>query len=136
MPRKKPEQANEVVADKIKSFATYIGSKELKVDNVNGSGLTWTPGQTHEVTLKQAVRFAEHPDVWEVVFGDGVEEVPAEAIVEADVDLLAPLVDIESMPRHELNVFLGREFGIDATELTDDQARLRAKAEFNKQLLA
>lgn len=43
----------------------YIGNKPQKSDNVAGTGLSWTPGQTHEVEDdKKAEKLLEHTSVW------------------------------------------------------------------------
>lgn len=44
---------------------SYIGDKPSKVDNVAGTGLTWTPGQVHEVeNLEAARKLLAHSGVW------------------------------------------------------------------------
>lgn len=43
----------------------YIGTKLVKGDNVGATGLTWTPGQIHEIVdEKKALKLLDHPLVW------------------------------------------------------------------------
>lgn len=49
----------------------YVGTKEIKADNVSGTpaspgtGLIWTRGQVHEIQdEKKAAKLLEHPLVW------------------------------------------------------------------------
>lgn len=133
MPRKK-----QVVADAVeaaKSYATYIGLKECKVDNVAASGLIWSQGETHEVTYQQALKLSRHPDVWDVQIG--APDTNTTAIEQVEIaEEFAPLSDVNTMSKQGLDMFLGREFGVDSTDMSKDEALARAKSEVNKQLLA
>lgn len=43
----------------------YIGTKELKADNVAKTGLVWEPGQALEVKdVEAAKKLLEHPTIW------------------------------------------------------------------------
>jgi len=43
----------------------YIGRKGMKADNVAQTGLTWTPGEIHEVPdAKKADKLLEYSNVW------------------------------------------------------------------------
>jgi hypothetical protein len=55
----------------------YIGGKSVKVDNIAGTGLSWTPGQVHEVESPEACRkLLAHSGVWVL---DNAAELIAEA---------------------------------------------------------
>lgn len=62
----------------------YIGRKEQKADNVTqtptfpGTRLTWNPGQVHDIAdEKVAVKFLQHPMVWQDATGKTPEEIKA-----------------------------------------------------------
>lgn len=42
----------------------YCGCKPSETDHTYGTGLTWTPGQVHDVPLETWARMAKHTDVW------------------------------------------------------------------------
>lgn len=43
----------------------YVGLKEMKADNVAGTGLTWKRGEVQEVAdEKKAAKLLEHPLIW------------------------------------------------------------------------
>lgn len=44
----------------------YVGLKDLKADNVAGTGLVWTRGQIHEVEdAAKAAKLLEHKLIWQ-----------------------------------------------------------------------
>lgn len=45
----------------------YVGAKPSKADNIAGTGLTWGPGQAHDVPIEAWEKLAKHPDVWALV---------------------------------------------------------------------
>lgn len=45
----------------------YVGRKPVKTDNVAGTGLTWAPLQSHEVSdLAKCKKLLAHPDIWTI----------------------------------------------------------------------
>jgi hypothetical protein len=65
----------------------YIGTKESKTDNVAGTGLTWSPGQSHAVPPVAAAKLLGHPGVWSLADDEVVsKEDFAKAKQEADDD--------------------------------------------------
>ena len=56
----------------------YIGIKEIKGDNIAGTGLVWTRGQVHEVLdEKKCALLTKHPLIWADVTGKSAEEIEA-----------------------------------------------------------
>lgn len=56
----------------------YCGTKQSRPDTSYGTGLTWTPGQVHDVPRDKWERMRVHKDIW--------YEVPAEP---SDIDLMS-----------------------------------------------
>lgn len=54
----------------------YIGTKEIKADNVAQTGFIWKRGEVHEVAdEKKALKLIEHSLVWANVTGKTPEEI-------------------------------------------------------------
>lgn len=59
----------------------YVGLKEMKADNIAGTGLTWTRGEVHEIAdEKKCAKLLEHPTIWADVTGKNAEEIAAALI--------------------------------------------------------
>jgi len=56
----------------------YIGTKEIKADNVAQTGFIWKRGEVHEVAdEKKALKLIEHSLVWANVTGKSPEQIAA-----------------------------------------------------------
>lgn len=54
----------------------YVGLKEIKADNVAGTGLTWTRGEVHEVAdEKKCAKLLEHSMIWANASGKSEPEI-------------------------------------------------------------
>jgi len=93
----------------------YVGCKELKNDNVAGTGLSWKRGQVHLVPVGQAALLIRHPTVWELADKADAGAVPA-ADVRADdgqledVDTVLP--NMNEMSRDGVIALAETRFGI------------------------
>ncbi len=64
----------------------YIGTKEIKADNVAQTGFIWKRGEVHEVSdEKKALKLIEHKLVWVNVTGKSPEEIAAALLPELKV---------------------------------------------------
>ena len=62
----------------------YVGLKEMKADNVAGTGLVWVRGQVHEVeNEEQAAKLLAHPLIWQDA-DTKYELVPEPAVVKPE----------------------------------------------------
>lgn len=62
----------------------YVGAKSQKTDNVAGTGLTWLPGQSHQVRdLAACKKLLAHADIW--ALDETAEDPAAEAKKAAEV---------------------------------------------------
>lgn len=101
--------------------ATYIGTKERKEDNVAGTGLSWTPGQTHEVSALAASKLSAHPSVWEV---DMEGEEPKKAVAKpqkVEEEPIRPaLADLSQMTKAQIVEYAQRELGVEIPDEKKD----------------
>lgn len=62
----------------------YVGLKEMKADNIAGTGLVWTRGEIHEVEDPvKAAKLLEHTLIWQNADAK-YELLPAPAVVQPD----------------------------------------------------
>jgi len=62
----------------------YVGLKEMKADNVAGTGLVWTRGEVHEVEDEEkAAKLFAHPLIWQNA-DEKYELVPEPKVVPAE----------------------------------------------------
>lgn len=121
----------------------YIGPKQMKVDNVAGTKLIWTPGQIHVVPASLVPAFQEHPNVWEICTVDSgnVQDVGLvvdtlgttqaevdenKADVAAVTEQILTQADLpasfDPMTKAEIAAFAHRNYGVtlDHTRMTKD----------------
>lgn len=94
----------------------YIGARELYVDKLYRSGLTFTPGQARVVSGDLARKLLRHVDIFDA--GDPVPENEPEAPAEdtppdtSEEDLIAGLKDqIAVMDKEALETFAREQYG-------------------------
>ena len=62
----------------------YVGLKEMKADNVAGTGLVWTRGEIHEIEDEaKAAKLLAHPLIWQDA-DTKYELVPEPAVVKPE----------------------------------------------------
>lgn len=96
----------------------YIGAKPSKTDNVTWTGLTWAPGQVHQVPTDAAIKLVgAHPTVWELdetaANAGPAPEPPAISDVPVLADVMEPATGrtlaieetIAGMSRNELKAY-------------------------------
>lgn len=92
----------------------YIGQKPRLEDHLFGTGLTWTPGQTHGVPAAVAesmLRFTtfEPGETGKIDQSlDKIEKPEEEEEIERD----EPLTNLEAMTKPELIQYAHRQFGV------------------------
>jgi hypothetical protein len=89
----------------------YIGNRDRHFDNLYGTGLTWIPGQVHNVEEKAAEAMVLHADVYELS-----EVVEGEAVARAfkeSVELPIPpiLPSLEGMDAPALRAYAQEHYG-------------------------
>lgn len=97
---------------------TYIGKKALKADNVAGTKLVWTQGQSHEVAdLVACAKLLKHTDSWAI---DDSAEREAEARAQAGA---------EQAERDRAEAERAAAEAAAEQAARDEEARLKAEAE-------
>ncbi len=118
----------------------YIGGKEKHHDNLYGTNLTWTPGETINVQSKAAKLLLAHTDVYEQTSAMGVPLLDGGAISAAEVDVNTqpppentkipiPLPHLPGMSKQDLIAFAQQHYGEKIHHATnEDNARLKVLA--------
>lgn len=90
----------------------YIGEREAHIDNLYGTGLTWAPGEVHNVSDEAATKMVAHTDVYEEV--KPVKGEAAAAILKATEPdpNKAPLPNLEGMDKVELQSYAQQHYGL------------------------
>lgn len=91
----------------------YIGGRESHIDNLYGTNLAFTPGQTHNVDDAIAKRMLVHTDTYDEV--KAVKDKPVAEVaknpVEATKEQSEPLPHLEGMGKPELMAFAQQHYG-------------------------
>ncbi len=88
----------------------YIGNRDEHSDNLYGTNLAFTPGQTHNVDDAIAKRMLVHTDTY--AEAKPVKDTPvASPAVEPPKEQAEPLPHLEGMGKQELMAFAQQHYG-------------------------
>ena len=78
----------------------YVGTKEVKGDNVAATGLTWRRGEVHEVMdEKKCAKLLEHKLIWQNADGKSAKQI--EAMLLPELKALPPDPIVRVIPNDD-----------------------------------
>lgn len=111
----------------------YIGSKQLKVDNVLNTGVSWVPGQVINFDAVSAATLAQHVGVWAITDVDHNAETKVVSTVKksaSDPRKFEPqtFANVNAMDKEQLHAFARTSLMRQLPDLETDNLREEVKS--------